>query len=670
VSIEHSVAVRSTSGLRVIAFYRVGASRQASADPTHSSASDSWLRVTQATANFRGHYQPHVPGELGRYAASDTHTSEAQAVLARSYGIDAFCYFCAWTGATPSPEIELNRIRNLATAFPYCVCWENTGPARDLSAASSQAMPGRRYSAAESVVFFRALLPLFADAQYVRVNGRPIVIVAAPELLDDLASTLATWREDCRRSGAGDPYLVGVSPVRGTSPGFDATVEMPPLGFPPESVQGAVTAVDPLFRGEILSYRSLAAQLLGRARPGYKLLRTAMPGWDTAPVDGLQGVTFVGASPEAFGYWVERIAREAILRLHGEERLIFVRSWNEWDAGCHLEPDERHGRQYLVALRYAIEQANQGAPKRPAWPLGGFPSHSPAGVAQTRIVRSRVTQPLSAHGPTVSVVMPAYNHERFVTQALDSVFAQTHGAVEIIVVDDGSRDATGAVLDDYAGRCATHPLTVLHQQNAGAHDAINHGMTLARGEWVALINSDDMYAATRLESCLKTLAERKAAFAFSAASFVNETGEVIGNEDRYVAQLRDEVARGFRAPDPVYALTRFNVAISSGNFVFKRELLNATGGFCALRVCHDWDFILAASYYTPLAAVDQPLYIYRMHGANTFADRGLATRLEIEQLLSRFFQDIYRHPLLSDPANRERFLSYVRGCGLDGFLPV
>jgi hypothetical protein len=120
----------------------------------------------------------------------------------------------------------------------------------------------------------------------------------------------------------------------------------------------------------------------------------------------------------------------------------------------------------------------------------------------------------------------------------------------------------------------------------------------------------------------------------------------------------------------VYALIRSNSAISSGNFVFRRELLKATGGFCALRVCHDWDFILAASYHTALAMVDQPLYIYRVHGANTFSDRGLSTRLEIEQLLSRFFRDIYRHPLLGDPADRERFFSHVRSCGLDGFLPL
>jgi glycosyltransferase involved in cell wall biosynthesis len=636
----------------------------------HEAASAAWLRVTGAKANFVGHYQPHVPAELGYYAEYDADVKAAQVALARSYGIDAFCYFCEWTGATPSPESELNAIRDSSAAFPYCVCWENAIPDYVSGSTPSPSITRRQISAAEALVFLRTLLPLFADPHYLRVHGRPILIVAVPELLEDLASVVATYRDDCARSDAGDPYLVGVSGVRSTPVGFDATIELPPLGFPPESVLGSVTPVDPAFCGDVRSYRSLAAQLLGRARPSYKLFRTAMPGWDNTPCEGLRGVTFAGSSPEAFGYWVERIAQEAILRLVGDERLIFVRSWNEWDVGCHLEPDGRYGQQYLVALGDAIEQANGGAPERPAWPASGDWSYVGNGLAQTRLVRSIANGPTIGQGPTVSVVMPAYNHESFVARALDSVLAQTYGTLEVIVVDDGSRDATGEVLDEYARRCTTHPLTVLHQQNAGAHDAINHGLALARGQFVALINSDDLYAPTRLQSCLEAMAQRDASFAFSATSFVNEAGAVIGDDDRYVAQLRETIARGFQAPDPVYALIRSNIAISSGNFVFRRELLKATGGFCALRVCHDWDFILAASYHTALAMVEQPLYIYRVHGANTFSDRGLSTRLEIEQLLSRFFRDIYRHPLLEDPANRERFFSHVHSCGLDGFLPL
>jgi len=659
----------TTSGLRVIAFYRRGGSRGANAASPHVNAAAKWLRITGARPEFAGHDQPHLPSEFGSYTGSDLDVVLKQGALAASFGIDAFCYFCEWTGASPSVQPEIDALKNLAAAFPFCVCWENgiTDPVPDTAA--RQSVPRRQYSVAESLSFFRTLLPLFVDRHYLRVNGRPLFIVAMPELLNDLPFVIASWREECARGGSGDPYLVGVGGVRNTLPGFDATIELPPLGFPPERALGTLPPFDPSFHGDVRSYRSLVAQLLGRARPSYKLLRTAMPGWDSAPSEPLQGVTFVGSSPEAFAYWVERIAREATLRLKGEERLIFIRSWNEWDTGCHLEPDERSGRQYLAALRDGIEQASHGTPARPPWPIPAGPERGLAHTAQTRVVRSSVHQPIVTQGPSVSVVMPAYNHERFVEQTLDSLLAQTHGNLEVIVIDDGSLDATGEVLDVYARHCTTHPLTVVHQQNAGAHDAINHGLALARGDVVALINSDDLYAPTRLERCLSAMVQRDAAFAFSSTSFVDEDGAVIGSDAAYVTQLRNSIAQGFRAPDPVYALVKSNIAISSGNFVFKRKLLEATGGFCALRVCHDWDFILGASYHTSLAVVDEPLYLYRMHGANTFVDRGLSTRLEIEQLLSRFFQDIDRHPLLAEARSRELFLRYVRDSGLAGYLP-
>jgi len=661
-------ATDQSSGLRVVAFYRLGGSRGANAASAHVSAAAKWLRITEARPDFVGHDQPHVPSEIGSYTASDVDVVLKQAALAASFGIDAFCYFCEWTGDTTSARLEIDALKNLAAAFPFCVCWENgiTDPVPDT--ATRQSVPRRQYSVAESLVFFRTLLPLFVDRYYLRVNGRPLFIVAMPELLNDLPFVIASWREECVRGGSGDPYLVGVGGVRKTLPGFDATIELPPLGFPPERVLG--TPFDHSFHGDVRSYRSLVAQLLGRARPTYKLLRTAMPGWDSATSEPLRGVTFVGSSPEAFAYWVERIAREATLRLAGEERLIFIRSWNEWDTGCHLEPDERYGRQYLAALRDGIEQGSHGAPARPMWPIPGSSERGLAHTTQTRIVRSSAQQPIVTQGPSVSVVMPAYNHERFVKQTLDSILAQTHGNLEIIVVDDGSLDATGEVLDAYARCCITHPLMVVHRPNTGAHDAINHGLALARGDVVALINSDDLYAPTRLERCLGAMTQRNAAFAFSDISFIDEDGEAIGSDAVYVTQLRNSIAQGFRAPDPVYALIKSNIAISSGNFVFNRRLLEATGGFCALRVCHDWDFILGASYYTALAVVDEPLYLYRMHGANTFVDRGLSTRLEIEQLLSRFFHDIDRHPLLAEARHRELFLRHVRDSGLAGYLQL
>jgi hypothetical protein len=111
-----------------------------------------------------------------------------------------------------------------------------------------------------------------------------------------------------------------------------------------------------------------------------------------------------------------------------------------------------------------------------------------------------------------------------------------------------------------------------------------------------------------------------------------------------------------------------NITVSSGNFVFRRELLERIGGFSAMKACHDWDFVLAASYHTPLVMVDEPLYNYRLHRANTFSGLLLVGGLESEQLKARFFSGIAGHPILRDSTRATQFLEYLRRAGLQGYM--
>src|SRR5262249_33958323 len=182
----------------------------------------------------------------------------------------------------------------------------------------------------------------------------------------------------------------------------------------------------------------------------------------------------------------------------------------------------------------------------------------PGGLPAARVVRSNPRETMPRAGPLVSVVMPAYNHERYVLAALDSVLAQTHANFELIVVDDGSKGATPALLDEYAARCKSHALTVVHQANAGAHEAINHGLALARGEIIALMNSDDLYAPTRLERLLREIDRHGEALAFSNTRFIDDEGSEIVETDPYPRQLRRAIVEGMHAPDLVYALVYYN----------------------------------------------------------------------------------------------------------------
>jgi len=135
----------------------------------------------------------------------------------------------------------------------------------------------------------------------------------------------------------------------------------------------------------------------------------------------------------------------------------------------------------------------------------------------------------------------------------------------------------------------------------------------------------------------------------------------------YARELAARIREAVETPDLLRVLVRHNAAVSTGNLVFRRALLHATGGFAALRVCHDWDFVLAASFATRLRLVPEPLYVYRLHGANTFSGLTLAGRLESDVVLSRFFARLPAHPAF-DAHALEAFRAFSRKAGLGGYL--
>ncbi len=328
-----------------------------------------------------------------------------------------------------------------------------------------------------------------------------------------------------------------------------------------------------------------------------------------------RGVLVGPTSPELFGAWVERSLD--FTRLRGME-WMFVQG--------AIDPNDGYAR----ALHLAREQPSRLAGERPELSLQS-----------------------DGRRPKVSVVIPSYNHERFIARAVGSVLRQKIDG-ELIVVDDGSTDGSREILAGFR-----NVATIIEQENAGAHAAINRGLEAARGEWVAILNSDDEYAPDRLQRMIRELETKGSDFGFSDFTLVDECGNAGEAHDR------DNVMKHYRQmPHIVYSLIHSNMAISTGNFVFRRSLLKKTGGFCNMRVTHDWDFILAASYCTKIVFVDEPLYLYRFHGENTFASQLLLGALEMEQVLSRFFSRIEHHPMPDLPA----FLDYVERVGMGCYL--
>lgn len=219
--------------------------------------------------------------------------------------------------------------------------------------------------------------------------------------------------------------------------------------------------------------------------------------------------------------------------------------------------------------------------------------------------------------PLVSVLMPAYNHERYVADAVESVLSQTYPEWELIVIDDASQDGTWEVLQSFKD---VRLRLKRHEVNQGAHATLNEALEMARGEYIAIINSDDVFATNRID---RMLAEARASgerevFAFTDVDFIGPAGEPANVHSRAVA-YRDLRATCDLLMPGVWFLAG-NPAITTSNFFLSRALANEVGAFAPLRYTHDWDWALRAQERTPPIWIRESLLGYRVHAANTLSE--------------------------------------------------
>lgn len=131
---------------------------------------------------------------------------------------------------------------------------------------------------------------------------------------------------------------------------------------------------------------------------------------------------------------------------------------------------------------------------------------------------------VTATQPLVTVIVPIYNVEPYLPQCLDSIVAQTHTRLEVLLVDDGSTDGSAAIANDYAARDSR--MHVVHQPNAGLSAARNIGLRLATGQYITMVDSDDCIATTFVQTLLETLVRHQADIAVAAWTRFEETPPV------------------------------------------------------------------------------------------------------------------------------------------------
>ena len=363
--------------LRVLAFYLPQFHPTPENDGWWGKGFTEWRNVVKARPLFPGHYQPHLPADLGFYDLRAPEARLAQAQLAQHYGITGFCYFHYWFHGTRLLSRPFDAVlRSGEPGFPFCLCWANENWTRQWDGMAHHVLMPQRHSFEDDRAHIDYLIEAFRDPRYIKINGRPLFLIYRTELLPEPSRTAEIWRQRARAAGFPDLYLARVEARVSLGPdpkniGFDAAVEFAPdkgvLAGPMMRGEhwGVRTRVlnrlskvglisSAYFEHAIYSYDSLVEGMLRKSAPGYTRFRCVTSGWDNSPRREKGATIFHGSTPKAYERWLSAIARETLEQHKGEERIVFVNAWNEWAEGNHLEPDQRWGLAYLEATAHAL----------------------------------------------------------------------------------------------------------------------------------------------------------------------------------------------------------------------------------------------------------------------------------------------------------------------------
>lgn len=344
-----------------------------------------WTNVAKARPLFRGHYQPHIPADLGFYDLRLPETREAQAALARQHGIEAFCYWHYWfgDGVRILDRVFEEVLASRSPDFPFCLGWANETWTGIWHGIPNRILIEQKYPGFEDYRrHFDFLLRAFSDRRYVRVEGKPLLFIYRPHQIPDCPRAMEFWRQLAANAGLPGLHLVALAPNAQWNPlqyGFDAgTIQ---LGFSPLNLAQRVRRkiegqplLGPLVKRMIrkpLYVHPYRESMLGAVKQNveWEYYPKVLPNWDNTPRSGRNGVVLEDSTPELFRLHL-REALAVVSRYDEDRRIVFVKSWNEWAEGNHLEPDRRFGCAYLEALRDEVRASSAAtAPSEPTPPI-------------------------------------------------------------------------------------------------------------------------------------------------------------------------------------------------------------------------------------------------------------------------------------------------------------
>ncbi len=356
---------RTDNETKLIAFYLPQYYQMEVNNKYHGQGFTEWTNVTQAMPQFTGHYQPHIPYDVGFYDLTTVSALKRQAELAKKYGIYGFCMHWYWFSGERTMEVPPQiLLQHPEIDIKYCFDWATENWTSAWDGGTKDIIFEQKLEEGDEKRFIEDLLPYFKDERYIKINGKPVLTIYRCDMFpkERFVKAVTKMRELVKGEGFPDLYLMLTNRVfEGNAKewGFDALVEFPPSYIYPLCKRYHYEGyINPDLKADIFDIKPFVES--GEYIRKYDsdvVFRSALVSFDNTSRRATSGCQIIANdSPEVYEKWLTGLIEDSYANHTTDENIVFINSWNEWAEGSHLEPDMKYGYAYLQATRDALEK--------------------------------------------------------------------------------------------------------------------------------------------------------------------------------------------------------------------------------------------------------------------------------------------------------------------------
>lgn len=329
-----------------------------------------WTNVGKAKPLFKGHYQPKVPADLGYYDLRLPEVRDEQAELAREAGVGAFCYWHYWFGGKGRQllnEIIDDVLKTGKPDFPFCFGWANESwkaKQWNKDETGDKVIMEQRYGGESDYrLHFEYALNFFKDHRYIKIDNKPLFLVYKPNLLP--SDFISYWNKWAKEEGFDGIYFVARvneldNPKDAFAKGFKIYTQERSSYVHKRSTKmqffkNRIMSWMKGLKGTVVEYAD-CIKFMSKPEEDIKenFCPVLLPNWDHSPRSGKSAYIIHNATPKLFKKHCKQILHTVMKK---QNKIVFLKSWNEWGEGNYMEPDLKYGKGFIRALHDALEES-------------------------------------------------------------------------------------------------------------------------------------------------------------------------------------------------------------------------------------------------------------------------------------------------------------------------